>query len=464
MILKTMTTAIPEGIFRAYDIRGRYPAEVNEEIAAAIARAFVVYLRPWSVVLGRDVRKSGDKLFPAVRKALVQSGVNVVDIGIVPAEVFYYAVATEDADGGVFISASHNGSEWNGLRLTRREAEPISSESGLKEIYALTVSGASFKNRRPGKAVRKNVVPGYLGFIRSFISANDLRPMTLALNGNFGVSAELFESFVQKFKLPLKLVSLNAEPDGNFPKGAPNPMLEENWPEFSKFIIKKKADLGIAWDGDGDQVFFADEAGKVIDGYFTMVLLVKEILVRSSGGTIVTDPRLIWPLRDITRDLGGRLIVNRAGPLLAERMRKEGAYFAGEMTGHFYFRETLNRDSSFLAILNILKLMSRENKKLSALVAPLRKKYFSPGEFNFPLKSQAEVETALRAVAEVYADGKIERIDGLSVEYPTWRFNLRPSKTEPLLRLNMEAKNKKILVAELAKFKKLRQLISEERS
>ena len=451
-----LMTTIPEGIFRAYDIRGKFPAELNEEVAASIAKAFAVYLRPWSVILGRDVRKSGDKLFPAVKKALLQSGVNVIDVGIVPADLFYYAVGSEDADGGIFISASHNPADWNGMNMSRREAEPISSETGLKDIHALAAAGASLKSGKPGRAVRKNVVAGYFDFVKAVAPIDKLRPMTLFLNGNFGVSAKLFRKFVERYKLPFKLIGLNDEPDGSFPKGAPDPLLKENRIELSRLVLKKKADLGIAWDADGDRVFFVDEAGRFLEGYFVTALLARETLRKKPGSVVITDPRLIWATQEVGRELGGRVVVSRAGmTIIAERMKKESAQFAGEMSGHFYFRETFNRDNGFLPVFLILSMMGREGKKLSAFLDPLLKKHPNSGEINFPLEDRKAVEEVLRRMEEAYAEGKIERIDGLSVEFPTWRFNLRASNTEPLLRLNVEARNKKILLAELNKLRKL---------
>lgn len=443
-------------IFKAYDIRGRYPEEINEENVACIVEAYSVFIKPKTVIVGRDVRTSGPALFKVARDTFRECGIDVIDIGVVPVDVFYFAGATWGSDGGLFISASHNPREWNGLNFIRRGAEPISSESGLRDIYNLAVSGLKLYSHKKGILTRRDPTEGYLDFVMSHAHLPRVGPMKVVVNGNFGVSAQLFRRLVARAGLPLTLFGLNDKADGTFPKGPPNPLLPENREETRELIVKEKADFGIAWDADGDRCFFFDENGNFIEGYFIVALLSQEILRREPKSTILIDPRLVWATEDVGRALGGRIVVSRPGmTLIAERMRKEGAVFAGEMSSHFYFRETFYRDNGFLPALMILGIVSREGKKLSEVVAPFTQSYFISGELNFEIHDQAAV---LRRVEDKYKGGAISRIDGLSVEYSGWRFNLRASNTEPLLRLNVEARDREILETEV---KRLRRIIEE---
>lgn len=442
-------------IFKAYDIRGRYPEELNEKVVSDIVNAYAVFLKPRAVVLGRDVRFSGPSLFQVAKKAFQESGIDVFDIGVVPVDVFYFAVGFLKADGGVFISASHNPREWNGLNLTRSGAVPISSDSGLKEIYKLAVAGKKPKKSEiVGKIVKKDVLGEYLDFVISLAQFSKIKPLKIVINGNFGVSAEAFAKLVKMADLPFELVGLNDKPDGSFPKGPPNPLLPENREEMSKLVLEKKADLGIAWDADGDRCFLVDEKGRFLEGYFLTAILAQEMLRKHSRATVMTDPRLVWAVQDAVAKFQGKLVISRPGmTVIAERMKKEDAVFAGEMSGHFYFHETFNRDNGFLPALLVIELMFRENKKLSEIVEPFIQKYFISGEINFPLPDRKKIKSILEKAAKIYQDGKIEHIDGLSVEYHRWRFNLRASNTEPLLRLNIEAISEKNLKEKMEEFK-----------
>lgn len=429
-------------IFKAYDIRGKYPGEINEEAVRAIASAYAVFLKPRTVAVGRDVRLSGPALMGEAVEALVQSGVRVVDIGVLPVDAFYFAVSFLKCDGGIFISASHNPREWNGLNLARKGSEPITGDSGLKEIAALAMSGARIGGKQRGDVRTENVEEAYLDFVAKNVSLR-LRPIKAVIAGSFGVSAKWFRALSDRHRLPLTLVGLDDEPDGNFPKGTPDPLIPENRAEICALVQKARADLGIAWDADGDRCFFIDEEGNFIAGYFITALLAGELLRQNPGATIIADPRLIWATQDAVRAQGGRLVITRPGmTLIAERMKKENAVFAGEMSSHFYFKETFNRDNGFLPALMVLNMMARENKKLSELAAPFTKKYFISGEINFEIKNK---EGILKRAEERYRSGKIEHIDGVSAEFPDWRFNLRASNTEDLLRLNLEARDANLL-------------------
>lgn len=450
---------INPSIFKAYDIRGRYPKELDHKAAAAIARGFAAFLRPKTVVIGRDVRLSGPKLASAVMNALRGEGIDVIDIGVVPADALYFGVVKLKAEGGIYISASHNPRDWNGMNLCRAKAEPISSESGLKEIQYLATTPILEKPRQKKKrgSIRKRDIIGkYLDFVWRLAPIKKPRPLTILLDGNFGVSAQLFRRLLKRRGLPFRLIGLNERPDGRFPKGPPDPLLPNNQRDLERAVKKARANLGIAWDADGDRCFFVDEKGKLVEGYFTTAVLAAEILKKRRRATIIIDPRLTWATRDIAKPFGGRVVVSRPGMTrIAERMKKEQAVFVGEMSGHYYFCETFNRDNGFLPALMMLNIMFREKKTLSEIAAPFRKKYFISGEKNFPLPSRERTATLLKKIETRHQNGKISRVDGLSVEHPRWRFNLRPSNTEPLLRLNVEARDPKTLRRETKKLSKL---------
>lgn len=436
-------------IFKAYDVRGVYPAELTAGAVSRIARAYVDFLKPKSVIVGRDVRESGPVLAGSATRALVESGVDVIDVGIVPVDMFYFAVGSAPVSGGIFVSASHNPREWNGLNFTREGALPISSDSGLHEIRARAEAGVSVVARQKGAYSTKDVRGAYFDFVSTQAKLSHLAPAKAVINGNFGVSAAMFRAYAAHAGLPLTLVGINEAPDGTFPKGPPNPLLPENREEMTIKVREARADLGIAWDADGDRCFFFDENGRFIEGYFITAVLAGEILARNPGATVLIDPRLTWATEDVARARGGKTIITRPGmTLIPERMRKENAVFAGEMSSHFYFRETFSRDNGFLPALLILNLMSREEKKLSEIIAPLTEKYFVSGELNFSVR---DAHAIIRGAEAAYKDGALTHVDGVSVEYPDWRFNLRASNTEPLLRLNVEARRRSILARERRK-------------
>ncbi len=438
-------------IFKAYDIRGRYPKEINEEVVAAIAKAFAAHLEAWKVVVGRDVRESGPALFDAVCRAFKESGVHVFDIGVVPVDVYYFASEHLGVDGGVFISASHNPREWNGLKLVRSGMGPLSAESGLVKIYELAVKDRKPELVKPGTIQREDVLPAYFDFLLEKFDVANIKPMKMVMNANFGMSGKVFRQFVERANLPLTLVGLDEEPDGTFPKGSPNPMLPQNRKETSELVKSAGADMGIAWDADGDRVFFYDERGELVEGCFMTALFAQEILKKKPGSAIVGEPRVIWPIKDVVERGGGRLIISRVGhSFIPEVMKREGAVFAGELSSHFYFEETMSLDSGIYPVLLLLDLLSREGKPFSEVVRPLLETHFISGEINFETEKKDEI--IARAESE-YKDGTVEHIDGLSVEYSDWRFNLRKSNTESLLRLNIEARSREVLDRELAKLK-----------
>lgn len=431
-------------IFKSYDVRGVYPQDFNEEIAYAITQAFVKLYNPKKVVLGRDVRESGESLFKSSLKAFLDAGVNVVDIGIVSTDEFYFAVGSLPVDGGITISASHNPREYNGMNFCKKLAEPVSSESGLYDIRDLVVKDQSpINSAKKGIAEKQDVTDSFIKMVTSYVDLSALKPVKIVANGNFGIDVMLLEKAVKDYRLPIKIVPLNEKPDGTFPKGPPNPFLPENRKELLSLILKTHADLGVAWDADGDRCFFADEKGNSIEGYFITAILAEEILKKHPKSKVIIDPRLIWATTEAITKAGGVTLISKPGmTVIAGRMKKENAVFAGEMSSHFYFRENFYRDNGLIPLFLVLEMMSKYNKSLSELASPFTEKYFTPGEINFETDKKDEI---IAAFEKKFENGKIEHIDGLSVEFPEWRLNLRKSNTEPLLRLNLEARSKELM-------------------
>jgi phosphomannomutase len=431
---------VPTQIFKSYDIRGIYPTDLNEDLVYKIAQGYVKKFSPKKVVIGRDVRESGPALMNAAINGFIDAGVNVVNIGIVSTDMFYFAVGELPVDGGVTLSASHNPREWNGMNFCKKGAEPVSLEGGLADIRDMLINDEPMEfSGEKGSVEEANVMDDFIKTVSSFAEIQNIRSMKVVADPNFGMGGEILKRAVEILNLPLDVVYINGNPDGTFPKGHPNPLLPERRQELTEKVIAEKAYFGVAWDADGDRCFFVDETGYFIEGYFTTALLATEILKKYPGRTVLIDPRLVWATTDAITNAGGKVIVTRAGmTLIADRMKKEDAVFAGEMSSHFYFKENYNRDNGFIPLFLVMELMSKTGKKLSELIAPHISHYFISGEINFKTELKDEI---IEAAKQKYSDGKQEFIDGLSVEYPEWRFNLRKSNTEPLLRLNLEAKS-----------------------
>lgn len=431
-------------LFKAYDVRGVYPKDFNEDISYAVAQCYTKIFHPKSVVIGRDVRLSGKALADATIKGFTDLGVDVVDISIVSTDAFYFAVGELPVDGGITLSASHNPKEWNGMNMCKKGAEPISSQSGLMEIKEMIETSYNPEvSDKKGTLTQQDVTEDFLKRVVSFIDPKNIKPCKVVANGNFGVDVVLLQKAVEMFSLPITIVPLNAEPNGEFPKGPPNPLLPENRHEFLDLIKQEHADLGVAWDADGDRCFFADELGNFIEGYFTTAILAKELLQKYPGSKIIIDPRLVWATQEEITRSGGIPIISKAGmTIIAETMKREGALFGGEMSSHFYFRDNYNRDNGLIPFFLIIEMMSLYNTPLSELAKPYTSKYFITGEMNFETEKKDEI---IELAKEKYKDAQLAFIDGLSVEYDTWRFNLRKSNTEPLLRLNLEARSNAVM-------------------
>src|SRR6476659_4606020 len=431
---------INSSIFKAYDVRGLYPQEVNEDGARLIGRGFVAYLKAKRIAVSRDMRLSSPSLAAAFIEGATAQGADVVDYGMMGTDMLYFAVARDGHDGGAHITASHNPKEYNGIKMVRKEAFPLSGDAGIGDIRDMIVSNA-LPPRAPssGKVTQSNVVDDYVKHVLSFIDVSIIKPFNIVLDAGSGIAGMvaplLFKDLPKK-----KLTTLCCEVDGTFPTHEANPLIEENRRDVTEAVIREKADIGIAWDGDADRCFFLDGAGEFVAGDFVTALLAEAFLIKHPGAKIVYDVRASYAVKDTAAKYGSEALMNRVGhAFFKRRMREDNAIFGGEVTGHYYFRDNFYADNGFIPALLILELMSRKGKTLRELLAPLREKYFISGEINTKVANMGIADTKIQELAKRYASGNVYKLDGLSVEYPDWHFNVRPSNTEPLLRLNLEA-------------------------
>ena len=432
--------------FKAYDIRGRLPDELNEEIAYRIGRAYAAFLSPARVIVGRDVRLSSTSLSGALSRGLTEGGADVLDIGLCGTEEVYFATFDSGADGGIMVTASHNPLDYNGMKLVRQGSRPISGDSGLQEIRRLAQAGVFAPVARQGVVQALESKHSYLRHLLGYIDAAALRPLKVVVNAGNGCAGPIIDLLEQQ--LPFEIVKICHEPDGRFPNGIPNPLLPENRELTRRAVLEHGAALGIAWDGDFDRCFLFDEQGAFIEGYYIVGLLAEAFLARYPGGKIIHDPRLTWNTIDIVRQAGGVPVLCKTGhAFIKERMRLEDAVYGGEMSAHHYFRDFAYCDSGMIPWLLVIALMCRQSKSLSALVGERMRRFPASGEINRtladPLAAMARVEAMFRADALA-----VDRTDGLSLEFADWRFNLRCSNTEPVLRLNVEARGDIALMQE----------------
>ena len=430
---------INPGIFKAYDIRGLYPAELNEEIARQIGRGFAAYLKPGTIGVSRDMRVSSPTITAAFVEGVAMQGVTVVDYGMLGTDQIYFAVVEDGLDGGAQITASHNPGTYNGIKMVRSGALPLSGDAGIGDIRDMIASRRlPAPAATPGTVTTRDILPRYIDKVMSFIDASAIKPFTVVLDAGSGmaglVAPRLFD------RLPCRVTKLCFEIDGTFPNHEANPLLEENRQDITAEVIRQNADIGIAWDGDADRCFFIDGSGEFISGDFVTALLAEAFLMKHPGATIIYDLRASHAVRDTAARFGGKALMNRVGhAFIKQRMRQEDGVFAGEVTGHYYFRDFYYADNGFIPALLILELMSKKNMSLRDLLAPYRERYFISGEINTKLASMDEVPQKLAAIEARYDDAEQSHMDGVSVEYPDWHFNVRASNTEPLLRLNLEA-------------------------
>ena len=438
---------IDPNIFKAYDVRGIYPSEINEDVARAIGVGFVSYLKAKRIAVGRDMRLSSPSLAAAFIDGATSRGSDVVDYGMIPTDMLYFAVARERHDGGVQVTASHNPKQYNGMKMVRKEAFPLSGEEGLVEIREMIETNAlppAAATR--GQVTAKAALNAYVDHVMSFIDAAIVKPFNVVLDAGNGMGAlvapKLFE------RLPCRTTRLCFEIDGRFPNHEANPLIEENRRDIVERLVADKAVIGIAWDGDADRCFFIDGRGEFISGDFITALLAEAFLIKHPGSGIIYDLRASHAVRDTVERYGGTWYMNRVGhAFFKRRMRETNAIFGGEVTGHYYFRDNFYADNGFIPALLILELMSKKGQSLHELVQPLEQRYFISGEINTKLKSMEQVPAKLTAIAAKYADGHQYTLDGISIEYSDWHFNVRPSNTEPLLRLNLEATTPELMAS-----------------
>ncbi|TYO96305.1 phosphomannomutase [Geothermobacter ehrlichii] len=430
--------------FKAYDIRGRLPDELNEDLAWRIGRAYAAWLRPKRVVVGRDVRLSSEALAAALMRGLTEGGSDVVDIGLCGTEEVYFVTDYGRFDGGIMVTASHNPIDFNGMKLVRQQARPISGDSGLDTIRQLVAGGEFPPADQVGQIERENFRGPYVRHLLGYLCSTELRPLKVVVNPGNGCAGPVVR--LLEAQLPFEFIPVHFDPDGRFPNGIPNPLLPENRSATAEAVRRHGADFGVAWDGDFDRCFLFDEKGEFIEGYYIVGLLAEFLLGVVPGAKIIHDPRLTWNTIDIVRRAGGTPIMSKTGhAFIKERMRAEDALYGGEMSAHHYFRDFAYCDSGMIPWLLVAGLMCRTGKPLSALVAERIAAYPASGEIN---RRVADPEKVLRLVEEEYAGrgGRVDHTDGLSVEFDDWRFNLRPSNTEPVLRLNVESRGDRALM------------------
>ena len=437
--------AINPEIFKAYDVRGLYPSEVNEDTFQLLGRAFAAFLGPGRVAVTRDMRLSSPSLTAAFIDGVTSQGVHVVDAGLAGTDMMYFAVASNGLDGGAQITASHNPKQYNGCKLVKREAFPLSGESGIREMREMMLT-----NSLPAPAATRGTVTSidvmepYITHVMGFIDPTVIQPFKTVLDAGSGIAGAVAPHLFDK--LPCRTTRLCFEVDGTFPNHEANPLLEENRADIVAEVVRQGADVGIAWDGDADRCFFIDGSGEFIAGDFITALLAEAALMKQPGSAIIYDVRASYAVKDTVARYSGRALMNRVGhAFIKRRMREEDAVFGGEVTGHYYFKDNFYADNGFIPALLILELMSRKSKSLRDLLAPLRERYFISGEINTKVSSMAVVPEKIERLATEYGHGHVYRLDGISVEFDDWHFNVRASNTEPLLRLNLEGTTPEIM-------------------
>jgi phosphomannomutase len=429
-------------VFKAYDVRGIYPTELDEDGARAIGRAFVEQFEPERIAVGRDMRLSSPAMAAGVMEGAASAGADVLDLGLVGTEMVYFAVGELSLDGGVMVTASHNPKEYTGMKIVRRGALPVGGESGLLEIRDRAAGEQVAQSHKAGHVEPYDIWPAYVERVLSFVDVPAIRPLTVVIDAANGMAGVMLPPILAR--LPIDARAYFFEPDGTFPNHEPNPLLPENREFIVSKTLEEGADLGVAFDGDADRCFFVDDTGDFVPGDFITALLGESILEKEPGAKIIYDVRASWAVPDTIERVGGVALVNRVGhAYIKHRMREEGAVFGGEVSGHYYFRDFTQADSGVVPFLLMLELISKRGQKLSELLAPYRERYFLTGELNTPV---ADVPSKLQELEDRFGpEGQISHLDGLSVESADWHFNVRPSNTEPLLRLNLEALSQELM-------------------
>lgn len=436
--------------FKAYDIRGKLGEELNDDVAYRIGRAYAQHLNAKRVVVGGDIRLTSAPLKQALANGLMDGGADVIDIGMVGTEEIYFASFYLDVDGGIEVTASHNPMDYNGMKLVARGAVPISGDTGLKAMQALAVANQFAPAAKRGSLTTLSILAPFVEHLLSYIQADAIQPLKLVVNAGNGAAGHVIDALEARFKqlkIPVTFIKIHHEADGSFPNGIPNPLLPENRAATTEAVIAHQADMGIAWDGDFDRCFLFDQHGEFIEGYYIVGLLAAAFLAKHPGEKIIHDPRLTWNTVEVVKQSGGVPIQSKTGhAFIKERMRSENAIYGGEMSAHHYFRDFAYCDSGMIPWLLVIELLSRSGKRLSQLVGERIAAYPCSGEINYRV---SDVPKTIERILNHYLPQEpvIDRTDGVSVEFPDWRFNLRGSNTEPLLRLNVESRGDVKLMA-----------------
>jgi phosphomannomutase len=430
-------------VFKAYDVRGVYPTELDEEGAYAVGRAYVEHFEPRRIAVGRDMRVSSPSMQRAVMEGAADEGADVLDLGLVGTEMVYFAVGELGLEGGVAVTASHNPKDYTGMKIVRRGALPVGGDSGLLDVRDRAVQVAlSHKVEPRGSIEPYDVWPAYVDRVLSFIDVSEVKPLRVVVDAANGMAGVMLPPVLER--LPIDARTFYFEPDGTFPNHEPNPLLPENREFIVAKTLEEGADLGVAFDGDADRCFFVDDGGEFVPGDFVTALLAESVLEKQPAAKIIYDVRASWAVPDTIERAGGEPLINRVGhAFIKHRMRKEDALFGGEVSGHYYFRDFSQADSGVVPFLLMLELISKRGQKLSELLRPYRERYFLTGELNTPV---ADVPLKLQELKERFGpEGRVSHLDGVSVDSDDWHFNVRPSNTEPLLRLNLEARSKELM-------------------
>lgn len=446
---------IPQGIFKSYDIRGTYPDQLNEQFAVPITKAIYQVIsnqletsQPLTIAIGRDMRLSSPALFEVITKTLVNLGAKVIDLGICSTPTFYYTAFKENYDGGIMITASHNTKEYNGLKIVRRSATglvKIGKSTGMDDIKKYSLEGVDLEDKQGGMLEEKGdmLAEEVINAMR-IVKNPEIKSFKVVADAANALGALYLDALFKE--IPGELIRMNFELDGTFPAHQADPLQKENLVDLQKKVLEEKADFGLAPDGDGDRLFFIDEKGQIVEPSSITALMAKELLAENPGETILFDIRYINTAKKIIDEYGGKYAITKVGhAFITEEMNKSGGIFAGESSAHYFFRETGNAESQLPVILTVLKVMTREGKPLSEIVASLRRSHES-GEINFKVKNALEI---IEAIKEKYSDAEISELDGIAVSYDDWRFSIRSSNTEPLLRLNIEHVGKEELEGKL---------------
>ncbi len=430
------------GIFKAYDIRGIYPTELNEEVAYLIGRAFVTFLQAEQVIVGHDMRTSGPAIFEAVTRGIMEQGADVISIGLVSTDQYYFACAKLSLPG-MMVTASHNPKEYNGFKMVRRMPYLLSGDEGIQDLRRLVEAGDFPPALRTGTMQTVDFQQEFIEKVLSLIDVSALKPLKVIADTGNGTVGPILQAVFQH--LPIELIGMYLDPDGTLPNHGLDPLKPENRAELQQRVKAEGAAIGLAFDGDGDRFFAIDDRGEFISGDFLTAIMGGYLLEKFPGSKIIHDVRASWAVADVISSLGGTPLMERVGhAFIKRRMAEEDALFAGEVTGHYYFRDFFYADSGIVPALYLLELLSTKATPMSALLAPLEAKYFISGEINSRV---ADPLGRIEALAAHYSDAEIERLDGISINYPTWHCNVRPSNTEPLLRLNLEARTREEMEA-----------------